>query len=385
MPMNLPAEAKAAYARYLAAKTIWEKIEALKDYYAKIPKHKGTAKERARIRKKIAELEKELMLQREKRRRVAHHLVQLFTVKKEFPQVLFLGFTNSGKSSLIRKLTNAKPEVSDTPLTTRYPVPASLPYKDYSIQLVEAPDFLGLPHARGPVMHLARNTDLIAIVVDLSIDPILQVEAILKELEKEGIYINKAPPPIRIKRTGSGGIIILGIHNYEGDPNELRELLREYGFQNAIVTITGKITVDDVIRALDRSAVYKKAVIIATKGDLPGSKENYEKLVEKYGKLFKIYPTCTRIADKERLTEFLAKSFDIIRVYTMDKTGKRSDKPILLKKGADISDLIKHLHRAFLEGFLYAKVYGPSAKYPGEKVGLRHKLKDGDVVQIVLK
>jgi hypothetical protein len=47
-----------------------------------------------------------------------------------------------------------------------------------------------------------------------------------------------------------------------------------------------------------------------------------------------------------------------------------------------VADVAKKLHKRFLEKFKYAKIFGASAKFDGERVGLDHVLKDKDTIQI---
>jgi len=50
-----------------------------------------------------------------------------------------------------------------------------------------------------------------------------------------------------------------------------------------------------------------------------------------------------------------------------------------------VRDVARSIHSELLENFLYARVWGSSVKYPGEKVGLDHVLADGDIVEIHAK
>jgi len=73
-----------------------------------------------------------------------------------------------------------------------------------------------------------------------------------------------------------------------------------------------------------------------------------------------------------------------IRVQTRLK-DKTAEKPIVLRKDATVKDLAAAIHKEFLLKFKHAKVWGPSAAFPGQQVGFEHKLKDRDVVEIFLK
>ncbi|MEE3418834.1 MAG: TGS domain-containing protein, partial [Methanosphaera sp.] len=55
------------------------------------------------------------------------------------------------------------------------------------------------------------------------------------------------------------------------------------------------------------------------------------------------------------------------------------------RKGSTIEDVAHKLHRDFVKNFKYAKVWGKSVKFPGQKVGLEHVLEDHDIVRIIIK
>jgi ribosome-interacting GTPase 1 len=70
-----------------------EKIVALEDLIATVPKHKGTDKLRADLRRKLSQLRKEVIKKKKGGR------VDLYTVPKEgAAQIALVGFPNSGKS-----------------------------------------------------------------------------------------------------------------------------------------------------------------------------------------------------------------------------------------------------------------------------------------------
>jgi len=69
----------------------------------------------------------------------------------------------------------------------------------------------------------------------------------------------------------------------------------------------------------------------------------------------------------------------------MKPNGKIEEKPMVLKKGATIKDVCIKLHRDFLKNFKFAIIEGPSADFSRQRVGLNHKLEDGDIVTIVAR
>ena len=79
-----------------------------------------------------------------KRRKAGRGGPKFFIEKEGVAQIVILGLTNVGKSSLLAATTNARVEVSSVPYTTREPIPGMLPYEDIQFQLVEAPAIMGV-------------------------------------------------------------------------------------------------------------------------------------------------------------------------------------------------------------------------------------------------
>ena len=73
-----------------------------------------------------------------------------------------------------------------------------------------------------------------------------------------------------------------------------------------------------------------------------------------------------------------------IRVY-LKPQGKEADlvEPLIVRDGASVGMVCDAIHRDFRRKFRYANVWGASATFPGQKVGMGHTLRDGDVLTIV--
>ncbi|ADT83958.1 OBG GTPase family GTP-binding protein [Thermococcus barophilus] len=384
MPTNVTAEYLAAEEEYRNAKTIAEKIKALEKMYATVPKHKGTEKLRLQIKRRLAELRKELEKQQAQRKGGGYS----FSVKKEgAAQIVLAGLPNVGKSSLLRRLTGVDTDVADYPFTTVEPIPGMMKHNDVQIQLVEVPGLVeGASLGKGmgtQLLAVIRNADAIAIVIDLSQDPIRQMEIILKEFERAGIKINKRKPRIEIKKMPYGGIVINGQENIKGDIEEVMKMLREEKIHSAEITVKEPVTLEEFADALDESLVWRRAIIIANKGDAPGSRENYEKLVREYGNRFKIVPVSAKKGiNIDVVKDALYELAGIIRVFTKSPGEEPAYPPIALRKGATVLDVAKRIHKDFAKKFKYARVWGKSVKFPGQRVGADHVLEDGDIVEI---
>ena len=74
----------------------------------------------------------------------------------------------------------------------------------------------------------------------------------------------------------------------------------------------------------------------------------------------------------------------IIKVYLRPHGGTTDfEEPLILRKGVDIGEVCDKLHRNFRSEFRFARVWGTSAKHPGQKVSITHTLHDEDVLTIV--
>jgi ribosome-interacting GTPase 1 len=80
------------------------------------------------------------------------------------------------------------------------------------------------------------------------------------------------------------------------------------------------------------------------------------------------------------------KHIDLIRVY-LKKQGQEADlkEPLIVRRDSTIGEVCDSLHRVFRQNFRYAIVWGKSAKFPGQMVGLDHVLQDGDILSIIIK
>jgi hypothetical protein len=261
-------------------------------------------------------------------------------------------------------------------------------YEDVLIQLVEVPAvYEDIKSGRGlgpQIIAAIRNSDAVALTIDLSKDAVQQMELILKELHDSAIRLNQQPPRIDVEKTGSGGVQVFGISLYKDNVDELKEILSKYS-HNVKVRLNQPATRSDILEAINPRLSYKKAILIGTKGDCPRSMENYKSLEERYKDRFPmIAVSAEKNKGKDELQLEIFRALDVIRVYTKEPREKPSEKPIVLKKNAKISDLVRRLPRVFQEQFKYAKVVGPSAKFDREFVGANHVLRDKDIVQVYL-
>ncbi len=330
MPANLPPEYFHAEKRYRRAKSPEEKVEALEAMFSVMPKHKGTDRLRAELRTKIAKFTEESQRKLATSRRGSAYYIR----KEGAGQVILAGLPNAGKSQLVSTLTEASPVVADYPFTTKAPTPGMMRFENIQIQLVDIPPIIDR-NAQPWLPNLLRGADLLLIMVDLSEEPLSQIETIFGELGK-----------LKIEPIGGK----------EGRKEDAEPWV-----------------------------VQKKALIVGNKEDWEGSEENYRRLGSQYSGEFPLISISAKGGiGLEGLKEEIYRRLDIIRVYTK-APGMKADleQPIVLKRGSTVEDVAQSIHKDFHAKLKYAQLWG-SGKYDGQKVKREHILEDGDVIELRL-
>jgi len=326
MPANLTPQYLDAELKFKQAKTTPEKIKALEVMMAVIPKHKGTERLRGQLKSRMAKLKEELQ-----RRPSVGKAEQAYHIKREgAAQVILLGLPNSGKSSLFSQITHASSEVGEYSFTTQKPIPGMTKFENIQIQLVDTPP-VQLEHIEPGFPNLIRNADALLLLVDLTEDPIFQMEVILGELNK-----------MRIKVMGKGPI-----------------------------------------PALEMGWVSLRALLVGNKCDAKNAMGAYQRLESHFRDSFPILP----ISAKERMNfdELKKETYqmlDILRVYTKIP-GKEPDltEPVILKKGSTVGDVALSIHKDFVAKLRYAKIWG-SGKFDGQMVKRDYIINEGDVIEL---
>jgi ribosome-interacting GTPase 1 len=388
MPTNLPGEAKQKWKEVFHARRPEDKIVKLQEFLSLVPKHKGTDKLRAQVTRKIATLRREIVEKKQKRPGAGR---SRFFIKKEGDaQVVILGLTNVGRSSLLANLTNAKVDIFNYPYTTKEPTPGMFQYLDLQLQLIEAPALMNSPDGGAwdsQSLTLARNADGIILMIDLSRNPKEQFSLILQNLDKAGILTRKPRARVMIERTHTGAglkVILLG-SLLDTTIKDVEHLIKSYGIHDATIKIQGKATLDDVEDAIFEGIVYRPALVIANKIDIAPSHAN-EMTDHAEGEMRVIPVSCTTKINVERLGQEIFDMLDIVRVYTKEPNDKiHSMKPFTIENGSTIYDLAKRIHSDFYERFSYAKVWSPRLRFSPQKVGGTFVLEDGDIVEIHTK
>ncbi len=326
MPTNLPPEYFDAEKRYRSGKTPADKLACLEEMLSIVPKHKGTDKLRADLRKRVSKLKSTARAKKSLgRHESAYHIS-----KEGAGQVVIVGATNVGKSSLLAAVTNAAPEVADFPHTTWKPTPGMLPIENIQIQLIDTPP-LSTEYVEPEMMDMIRRCDLVLLMVDLQTDPLQQLEDSFALLESHRIV------PLRLKD--------------------------RYRDQRGITTVP--------------------FLILANKNDDPQTDENLEIFRELLADNWPLVSASVKTGrNLEQLKATLVERLNIIRVYTKSP-GKKPDltAPFVLKKGSTMADFTGKVHQDFTKKLKSAKVWG-TAVFDGQMVQRDYVLQDGDIVEL---
>ncbi len=390
MPNNLPPEALDKWELVEAAHTPKEKMDAMIEFLKYVPHHKGTMKLRGEMNRKISLIRADLDKKKRMGTGKSSGGPKLFVEKEGSAQIALIGMTNVGKSCLMTVTTNSKVVVTPTPYSTHEPVPGIMSYADVQFQIVEAPAVMegsaGGRAAGHVTLGLARNADGVILMVDLSRDPIEQLDLVLAELEKSRVLVSKPSGKVDIDRRHAGAalrVILVG-KLLDCSMQDVEDLLRSYKLNDAIVRISGEVRLDDVEDAIFETTTYKPAVIVANKLDLKGAAANLRRLKQYVnGRLPVVAMSCEQKTGIDELGRALLESLKVIRVYTKEPGSKEdTGHPFVLKHGATINDLAKNIHKEFVQNFMFAMVWAKRLPFSPKKVGLGFMLEDGDIVEI---
>jgi ribosome-interacting GTPase 1 len=310
--------------RFKAAVTSEEKLAALEEMMATIPRHKGTEKMQADLKRRISKLRTEQARKPVSRAGIIHRID-----KEGAGQVALVGPPNGGKSMLVRQLTHAMPEVADYPFTTRVPLPGMMKFEDIQIQLVDLPPV----HPDFPeswLYQIIRNADAAMLVTDLSDPDLLEdLETTLAQLAQAKVHLGGGEVP----------------------------------------SVTGFLA--------------KRSLLVANKLDAGGALDSLDVLKDLYGAHFDILPISAETGQGlDELRRCAFSLLEVIRVYTK-APGKKLEMtaPYILKRGARLFDLAAHVHHDFLSQLKYARVWG-HGRFEGQMVNRDYLLADKDVVEL---
>ena len=355
-----------------------EKIRAVEDEIRNMKRHKGTEHHIGLLMAKLARLKRERVDRAIKKSALGGGG---FDIRKEGDAtVVMVGFPSVGKSTLITRLTNAKSKVAAYEFTTLECIPGILEYGGASIQILDLPGIIpGAQEGKGrgrEILSVARKADLILILLEAG--NCSHYSTIVKELHEVGIRLDGHPPRISIKKGIKGGIRIhSAVKLTRLTPQAIISILNEYGYHNGDITFGDDYAADDLIDVLEANRVYSKSLVVVNKVDTTGG-------IPPGFPAGAIGISAEKGEGIEELKKAIYEKLGFMKVFTKPRTGEvKWDEPMILRKGARVEDFCRKLPKGFLKDFKYALVWGKSAKFQGQRVGLDHVLEDGDVVFVV--
>ncbi|HEX3451125.1 MAG TPA: GTPase [Isosphaeraceae bacterium] len=328
MPANLPPQYLKADQEYRQATTPLERLEKLRELFRLLPKHKGTEKLQSDLKQKISQLkdEQERGIRGGKKTGLSYHVP-----REGAGQVMLIGPPNTGKSTLLAALSNARPEIAPYPFTTRVPQPGIMMWQDVPVQLVDMPP-VSAEFVESWVPNVIRSADAALLVADLASDDV--ADATIEVLE----------------RLASTHTELVGELPYDIEDESIRHL---------------------------------KTMLVASKLDADGARERLDVLSEWFAPKFPIL--AVSVHSKEGLETLPIATYHllgVVRIYTK-VPGKPADrsKPFTLPIGSTVLDLAREIHRDLEHTMKSARIWG-SGVFDGQSVKRDHELHDGDLIEL---
>ena len=309
-----------------------------------------------------------------------------YTIKKSGDAtVVFVGFPSVGKSTLLNKITNASSDVGSYDFTTLNVVPGLLNYNHAKIQVLDVPGLIvGAATGKGKgreVLSAVRNADLIVLIVD--INNLGQLSVLLSELNKAGVRVNQKKPNVKIIKTAKNGIkVSSAVKLTKLNIPLIKAILNEFKIINAGIIFREDISVDQLIDVIESNKKYASGLVVLNKIDTVDS-ELIDVRIKEINADIAI--SAEKDYNLEQLKSLIFKQLNIIRIFVKEPTKEPDmSEPVILLKGATIESICSKLHRDFITRFRFCRVWGKSAKFPGQKLSLKHVLKDKDIVEVHL-
>jgi hypothetical protein len=129
-----------------------------------------------------------------------------------------------------------------------------------------------------------------------------------------------------------------------------------------------------VIQEVADAGIERPAAIAATKSD----ESRGAALAAAFPNLPALEVSVLEDASLERLRETIWQLTGLLRVYLRD-----GEDPVALQPPVTVVDVADTIHHELGERCVGARVWGPSARFDGQRVGRAHVLADGDTVEIL--
>jgi len=293
--------------------------------------------------------------------------------------VVIVGPPSAGKSTLINKITNAESKVAPYAFTTVTVVPGMLKHNQAYIQILDIPGLIsGAKEGKGrgkEVLSVARGADLLLIMTDVK-----RVDAfasMVNELLGAGIRINEEKPKVLIEKKISGGLDVFSNIRQDIDKETIKEIAREYGIKNGTITLQENISMDRLFDAFSENRVYVPAIWVINKVD---EEANYKEMID--GEYVAISAETGDGIDD--LVSEVWNALKFVTVYLVKPDEEiGSGSPIVMKEGDTLKDVALKIGPDFAAGKKIVKIWGESAKFPGQEVSFDTKVCEGMQVRFL--
>lgn len=141
------------------------------------------------------------------------------------------------------------------------------------------------------------------------------------------------------------------------------------------------------LKEIERNLKTKaKKIIVFNKIDLFSEQEKRKLNATLQSKKYNFVLISTKTKENiDLLKDKIFQSFNKLRVYTKEPGKEKTDKPIILPPKSTIEDVAEKILKGFSKKIKQIKIWGPSSKFSGQIVGLKHKVKDLDVIEFKTK
>lgn len=132
---------------------------------------------------------------------------------------------------------------------------------------------------------------------------------------------------------------------------------------------------------VDRAGIDKPGFLAATRADEAGPAD-----LARLGAAFpelRVIPVS--ILDEDSLDAFREATWrltGLLRVR-LRNNGTIDPEPVALRPGSTVAEVAESVHHDLAAAFSGALIWGPSARFDGQRVGRDHPVADGDIVEIV--
>ena len=332
MPANLSQQYRNAEKQYRRASTLEEELACLELMLREIPKHKGTDKLQAGLKKKISQTRARMESSSSRKSAPGFRMP-----RQGAARIVLLGPFNSGKSQLFNSLSDSSAAVADYPHTTTQPQPALVKLQNVKVQLIDTP-----PIAVGDfdprTESLVRGADLVLLLLPLWDDE--GIDRFVSSVEFVQESRTRLAPSSSIDEADIGVTYTQSMLVWTGSEVEESESRK-----NVLAELLGDSNCREFLPGLCVSAVTGEGI--------------------------------------DELSRAIFERLNLIRIFTKNPTASEPDldDPIALSKGSTVLDFARSLHEELATNFKQARVWG-RGRHDGTIVQADHELEDEDIVEI---